>query len=190
MLTITYADLLATIIPLAGQPIGKSPDAELIRLYVGRQLPQIHTLAAWPESCMDFVAVTLANGQFTKNEATQGDLLSLYANGSPQLTTIVHRLDDWSEGNGVIRVTVYHLTNATGTLYAEFQTPPAPLPAYGAAGLAAAPLPARYGFALAAWVAADIVAKEDPLESARLRREGDDDLKTQASQLKPPWWRR
>ena len=186
MLTTTYDDVLAAVIPLAGQPIGKSPDAALVRIYAGLHLPRLHRSAAWPESCMDFVAVTVASGQFTKNEATQGDLLSLYARGNPQTTTAVERLPDWSEGNGVIRVTD---PTSSATLYAEYQTPPVTLPAFGASGLGTTQMAQRYLFPLATLIAAEILAKEDPAESARLRGLSAGLLTEQISQFKRPWWR-
>lgn len=193
MLTITYDELKAAVIPLAGQPIGKSPDAALIRVYAGLHLPRIHRKEAWPESCMDFAEVTLTDGEFTFDEETQGELLSLYALGNPQTTTIVERLHDWSENDGVIRVTVPALSSDgsanNGTLYAEFQTPPATLPAYGDDDLGETELPARYEFPLAAMIAAEILAKEDPAEAARLRKEATVELEEQASRIKRPWWR-
>lgn len=186
----TYDTILAAVIPLAGQPIGKSPDAALIRVYAGLHLPRLHQREAWPESCLAFAAVTLTNGAFTVNPATQGQLLSLYARGNPQTTTACERLDDWSEGDGVIRVTVPGTSLGSGTLYAEFQTPPVTLPAFGAAGLGATALPGRYEFPLAALIAAEILAKEDPAEASRLRALATTLLVEQASQLKKPWWRK
>lgn len=188
MLTITYDQLKAAVIPLAGQPIGKSPDAALIRVYAGLHLPRLHRKEAWPESCMDFVAVSVTDGEFTRNESTQGELLSLYARGNPQTTTTVERVVDWSDGDGVVRVTSPAYAN-DGTLYAEFQTPPVTLPAYGAAGLGATTIAARYEFPLAALIAAEILAKEDPAEAARLRAAATVELIEQVSRIKRPWWR-
>ena len=41
MLTTTYDAVKAAVIPLAGQPMGKSPDAALIRVYMGLHLPRV-----------------------------------------------------------------------------------------------------------------------------------------------------
>lgn len=194
MLTTTYDAILAAVIPLAGQPIGKSPDAALVRVYAGLHLPRLHQREAWPGTAMDFVAVTVADGEFTKNETTQGDLLSLYAGGNPQTSTTVQRLDDWEEGDGVVRVTFRAFTASAsaghGTLYAEFQTPPPTLPAFGAAGLGATAIPAVYEFPLAALVAAELLAKEDPAEASRLRGLANTLLLEEAGRFKRPWWRK
>lgn len=194
MLTITYDELKASVIPLSEQPIGKSPDAQLIRVYAGLHLPRVHRREAWPGTAMDFVAVTVTNGEFAFDEDTQGQLLSLYALGNPQTTTIVERIHDWTEGDEVIQVTVPALsTNGVannGTLYAEFQTPPDTLPAFGAAGLGATTIPARYEFPLACLIAASLLDDENPFLAALRRKQASEDLAEQASMIKKPWWRR
>lgn len=188
MLTITYDEVKTLAADLAGRVPDKFPpsEAKLARHYASRHLPRVHRREAWEESCLAFVTVTLTAGQFAKNEATQGALLSLYALGNPQLTTIVERLDDWTEGDGLVRVT----TRTAGPLYAEFQTPPATLPEYGDANLAATTLAERYLYPLACLIAADLIRKRDPTEYAFLHREAEQELLEQASRIKRPWWRR
>jgi hypothetical protein len=140
---------------------------------------------AWPELCNDFEAVTLANGQFTKNDATKGDVLSVYIGGNPQTTTICDRVTNWVEGDGVVRLT----TDLTGTVYVEYQDIVPTLPDYGEATLAAFALPARFKLPLACLAAADLVEDEDPAKAGRLRQRAESELLRQTSRWKSPWWR-
>lgn len=190
MPTTTYSAILQLAARLAGRPPDKLPtsEAQLLRDFIGDHLAVVHVREAWPESCRDFRSATLTDGAFAIVTADEGDLLSLYAAGNPQTTTVCTRLDDWSEGDDVIRVT--GPSDLTGTLYAEFQTPVPTLPDYGDTDLDATALAGRYKFPLARLAAADLLENRDPAKALKLRAAAEVELLRQASRIKTPWWRR
>lgn len=188
MTTTTYDEIKNLALRLAGQPPDKSPDSdlELIRDFIGDHLPRLWNREAWPELCNDFEQVTLSSGQFAKNDATKGDVLSIWVGGNPQTTTFCTPIEDWVETDGAVRVT----TPETGSLWVEYQDPVATLPDYGVAGLGATTLPLRFKFPLARLAAADLLQDEDPIKAERLRSAAERDLLEQSSRFTSPWWRR
>lgn len=159
--------------------------AAMLQPKIQNHLEKIWQREAWPELCNDFTAVTLTDGAFTTNPATQGALLSLYHGGNPQQTTVCTRIEDWAEGDEKVYVT----SELTGTFYAEFQDPVTTLPDYGNTALATTTLPARFLFPLARLAGADLLEPENPAKANSLRALAYADLLEQASQLKTPWWR-
>lgn len=188
MKTVTYAQIRDLAARLAGRPPDKLPtsEAELLRDFIEDHLSWLWNQEAWPELCQDFVAVSVANGQFAVS-ATQGDVLAVYASGNPQTTTICTPLLDWVEQDEVVRVTY---PNLPSTLYVEFQDPIPTLPDYGDADLDATTLPYRFRYPLARYAAADLLEDEDPAKAERLRKKAEIEIESQASVLTTPWWRR
>jgi hypothetical protein len=189
MKTVTYAEISSLAARLAGRPPDKLPvsEAELLRDFIGDHLPRIWNREAWPELCNDFETVAVASGQFSKNDATKGDVLSIYSQGNPQIQTNVIAVKDWVETDGAVRV-----TDPTGSasLYVEYQDPVATLPDYDEAGLDATTLPERFRFPLARLAAADLIEEEDPAKAERLRSRAERELGEQASRFNRPWWRK
>jgi len=189
MRTVTYAQIASLAARLAGRPPDKLPvsEAELLRDFIGDHLPRVWNREAWPELCNDFETVAVANGQFAKDDATKGDVLSIYSQGNPQTQTNVIAVTEWVETDGAVRV-----TDPTGSasLYVEYQDPVATLPGYGEAGLDATVLPERFRYPLARLAAADLMEDEDPIKSERLRARAERELIEQASRFSAPWWRK
>lgn len=185
----TYSEVLQLAARLAGRPPDKLPtsEAELLRDFIGDHLPRLWNREAWPELCNDFEEETVADGEFELDEETDGEVLSIFAQGNPQRTTIVQRIENWVEGDGKVRLTAEALP---ATVWVEYQDPVPELPEYGESELGDTELPARFKYPLARFAAADLIEDEDPGKAERLRGRAERDLLEQASRFSPPWWRR
>lgn len=187
MRTVTYEEIRVLAFRKAGYPRDKAApsDAEDFRDAMMDQLEDVWNREAWPELVMDFVEVTAVDGQFTKDEETYGDVLSLFHTGNPNLTTMAVPVAAWVDGGGIVRVS----TTETA-LFVEYQMPVPDLPEYGDPALATTILPVRFKQPLASLCAADLIEDEDPGKAERLRARAERELVRQASRFSAPWWRK
>lgn len=194
MKTVTYGQVKALAADLAGRPRNKLPttEATMLRAFFASELGDLWNKEAWPELCDHLETVTLdANNCFSTREGDadeMGDILAIVVGGNPLTTNLVTvlgreqyvRLDD--------RVNV--LNPASGTIYADWQTPcPDLLDSDLDATLDSYTLPKRFDLPLAFRGAALLLAEEDPVRAATLRGAADAELAKQAARITRPWWR-